>query len=402
MRVSSAYISQSFVDSIEAQQTRLATTQQQITSGLRFSSPSEDPTAATQVIQVQATTDQIAQYSANANLAKSRLQISDSTLNSLTKILQRVRDLSVQGINATQTQDTRASIAAEMQQQLQSLVALGNSQDGTGRYIFAGSATTSPPFSQSGTTYSYVGDQTQRTVQIGASRTISDGDNGAQIFQQIPNGNGSFVVASNPANQGAVVVGANAVTDPVQWAAGTPPYTIAFTDATTYTVTDSALPAPAVTTNTYTDGGSISFNGIKIDVSGTPVAGDSFTVSQSVNQDIFASVQNAITALTGPTSTASGKAQMANGVNRALEAIDQSLTNVANVQAGVGARLQAIESQDTTNTELTLQLKSTMSSLRDLDYAAAITSLTQQQTSLQAAQASYVKIQNLSLFNYIQ
>ena len=56
----------------------------------------------------------------------------------------------------------------------------------------------------------------------------------------------------------------------------------------------------------------------------------------------------------------------------------------------------------TGNSEVTLQLKSTLSTLRDTDYASAITALNQQMTGLQAAQASFVKMQGLSLFNYIQ
>ncbi|PNB43550.1 flagellar hook-associated protein 3, partial [Pseudomonas sp. FW305-130] len=89
-----------------------------------------------------------------------------------------------------------------------------------------------------------------------------------------------------------------------------------------------------------------------------------------------------------------GQAQMENGVNRAIEAIDQGLTNISNVRSDVGARLSALDTQDNSNSAVTLQLKSTLSNLRDLDYASAVTQLNQQLTGLQAAQAAYVKIQN--------
>ena len=115
---------------------------------------------------------------------------------------------------------------------------------------------------------------------------------------------------------------------------------------------------------------------------------------------MFTTLQNLVTALT--TSSAKGQPAAVNGINRAVEAIDQSLTNVSTVRSQVGSRLTAIDSQTTTSSALTLQLNSTMSSLRDLDYASAITKLNQRITGLQAAQASYVKMQHLTLFNYIQ
>lgn len=401
MRISSSYLAQSFVAALEQQQSNLARTQQQIATGLRFSQPSQDPAAASQSLDIQTTVDQISQYATNSNLAQSRLSVEDSTLGTLTNVLQRVRNLAVQAANATQTADTRASIATEIQQQLAGLLQIANSQDGSGQYLFAGTASGTTPFSQSGGTFSYAGNQTQRSVQIGTSRQIADGDTGARVFQQIRNGNGIFAVTANAANQGSAIVGANSVTDPTAWAAGHPPYLLRFTSATTYTITDSAVPAN-VSSGNYTDGQTISFNGAQLQVSGTPAAGDTFSVAPSTNQDMFTTLQNLATALMGSQSGASGQARLENSVNRAIEAIDQSLTNVANVRSDVGARLNALDTQSSSNSDITLQLKSTLSNLRDLDYAAAVTTLNQQLTGLQAAQASYVKLQNLSLFNYIQ
>ncbi len=402
MRISSAYLAQSFVAAIEQQQSNLARTQQQIATGLRFSAPSQDPAAASQSLDIQATVDQIGQFATNSNLAQSRLSVEDSTLSTLTNLLQRVRNLSVQAANATQTPETRAAIATEIQQQLAGLVQLANTQDGSGQSLFSGTATATTPFSQSGATFTYSGNQTQRFVQIGTNRQVADGDTGTRIFQQIRNGNGTFAVSTGAGNQGAVIIGSNSVTDPTAWAAGSPPYTLTFTSQTTYTITDSALPAPTVTNGNYTDGQTISFNGAQLQVSGTPVVGDSFTIAPSTNQDVFTTLQNLVTALNGSQTGATGQAKLGNSVNRAIEALDQNLSNVSNVRSEVGSRLNALDTQSSSNSDVTLQLKSTLSNLRDVDYAAAVTTLNQQLTGLQAAQASYVKLQNLSLFNYIQ
>jgi flagellar hook-associated protein 3 FlgL len=402
MRISTTYLGQAFLNSLEQQQTALAMTQQQISSGLKFSQASQDPAAASQSLGLRAILDQLGQFATNASLAQSRLSIEDTTLASVTNLLQSVRGLALQGANATQTADSRAAIATNIQQQLAGLLALANTQDGNGQFIFAGTATGTTPFGQAGGTFSYAGNQAQRSIQIGSSRQIADGDSGAQVFQQIRNGNGTFVVTAAVANQGAAIVGANSVTDATAWAAGHPPYTLTFTSPTTYTVTDSGTPPTTSAPAAYADGQTISFGGAQLQVSGTPAAGDQFTIAPSANQDMFTTLQNLVAALTAPQTGNAGQAQLANGVNRAIEAIDQSLTTVSNVQSAVGARLNAITTQGSSNADVTLQLKSSLSTLRDTDYAAAITTLNQQMTGLQAAQASYVKLQNLSLFNYIQ
>ena len=253
------------------------------------------------------------------------------------------------------------------------------------------------PFSQGGAGFGYNGTQSQRLVQIGSNRTVADSDSGAAVFQQIRAGNGTFVASAAAGNTGSGVVGANSVTDPAAWAAGRPPYTISFTTPAAYTVTDST--GATVQSGAYTDGQTLAVNGTQLQLSGAPAAGDTFSVAASTNQDMFTTLQKLVTALT--TSSAAGQPAAVNGINRAIEAIDQSLSNVSTVRSQVGARLNAIDTQTTTSSALSLQLNSTMSNLRDLDYAAAVTRLNQQITGLQAAQASYAKLQHLTLFNYL-
>ncbi|HUO95028.1 MAG TPA: flagellar hook-associated protein FlgL [Steroidobacteraceae bacterium] len=402
MRISTSYLSQAFVDALDRQQSALALTQQQISTGLKFNQAAQDPSAASTSLGIQATLDQLTQYGTNSNLAQTRLSIEDSTLGTLTNTLQRVRDLAVQAVNATQTRETRASIATEIQQQLAGIVQLANAQDGSGQYLFSGTASGTTPFTESNGTFSYAGNQTQRFVQIGSNRQVADGDTGTRVFQQIRNGNGTFVVSASGANTGAAIVGTNSVTDPAAWAAGHPPYTLSFTSPTSYTITDSAVPPTTTAPATYTDGQTISFNGAQLQISGTPAAGDQFTVAPSANQDVFTTLQDLVAALNGSQSTSVGQANLNNTVNRAIEALDQSLNNVSNVRSDVGARLNALDTQNGSNSDVTLQLKSTLSTLRDADYASVVTQLNQQMTGLQAAQASYVRMQGLSLFNYIQ
>jgi flagellar hook-associated protein 3 FlgL len=398
MRISTSYIAQLFVATQEQQQAALAKTQQQISTGLQFSSPADNPAAATQVLGLNATLAQLTQYGANANLAQSRLSIADTTLSSVINTLQSIRGLALQGANATADFSTRATLAAQIKSDAQHLLQLANTEDGNGQYIFAGTATTTTPFSQNGGSVSYAGTQNQRQIQVGNGVQVADSDSGARVFQQIANGNGTFVVGAGAANTGSAIIGANSVTSPTAWSAGSPPYAISFATPSTYTVTDST--GTQVAAGSYTDGSTIAFNGVQLTLGGTPAAGDKFTVAKSTNQDVFTTLQNLVGALTS--SSATGQTAAVNTINRAIESLDQAQSNVSLVQAQVGSRLQMIDAQNSTNSNLSLQVQTSVSGLQDTNYASAATTLNQQIAALQAAQQSFARIKGLSLFNYIQ
>lgn len=86
----------------------------------------------------------------------------------------------------------------------------------------------------------------------------------------------------------------------------------------------------------------------------------------------------------------------------AITDIDTAFSNVFNTRAKIGARMNAIDDQKVANDAFDLALADVRSSLEDLDYAEAISRFEQQLTALQAAQQSFVKIQDLSLFNFIR
>ncbi len=84
-----------------------------------------------------------------------------------------------------------------------------------------------------------------------------------------------------------------------------------------------------------------------------------------------------------------------------LSRLDSALDSVLDVRASIGARLNAIDSQRNMNDTFDLMLQENRSSLEDLDYAEAISRFERQMLALQASQQSFVKIQGLSLFNYL-
>lgn len=107
-------------------------------------------------------------------------------------------------------------------------------------------------------------------------------------------------------------------------------------------------------------------------------------------QDIFTTLSNFADALDTNTQT-----------NAVLADIDLGLENFLNTQAKIGSRLNAIDSQREVNEGASIQLQQTLSNLEDLDYAKAISDLNLDLVGLEAAQQAYVRVQNLSLFNFL-
>jgi flagellar hook-associated protein 3 FlgL len=73
-----------------------------------------------------------------------------------------------------------------------------------------------------------------------------------------------------------------------------------------------------------------------------------------------------------------------------------------NSYGAMAGRLAAIESQRTVIDETTLRIDELLIREDDLDYAKAVTELSQESVALQALQASFVKVAQLSLFNFLR
>jgi len=91
-----------------------------------------------------------------------------------------------------------------------------------------------------------------------------------------------------------------------------------------------------------------------------------------------------------------------NDIRRGIGELDTLKEGVSLVQAQIGTNLNVVDQQTSVVEDTTLNLKTTLSSIEDLDYASAITKMNQQMLSLEAAQSSFAKISQLNLFNYIK
>lgn len=396
MRISSSGAFNRGLSLMQQLQVALDQTQRQIASGRRLLTPSDDPIASGRALELKESLARIEQFDRNGTIARNRLGHEESSLNDVNNLLQRVRELSIQANNGSQSNESRGQIAIEMRQHLDALVQLANQRDGNGRYLFAGNMDATAPVVRNGTTFSYNGDQGQRLIQVGESRNIPDGDPGSAIFFQVRNGNGEFVATPAPANAGSGVLGPGSVVDPTQY--DRDQYTIRFLAANNFEVVDSG--AAVVATGAFQPGDTISFRGVEISVDGQPSAGDEFDVSPSTFQNMFSTIERLATVLETPVNDIASRAAMNNGINAGILSIDQAIGNVLQVRTQVGSRLSAVDNEQDSNGAFTLLLQETLADIEDLDYAEAISSLSLQASTLEAAQQSFLRTQNLSLFNY--
>jgi flagellar hook-associated protein 3 FlgL len=396
MRVTQSLIQTQFLNSIGNLESSISQQQNLISSGASFTTASQNPTAAGSVDNYQQALAQSQQFDTNASSAQTNLSTEDNALSQVQSQLQTLRDLALESNSGTLSNSDRTAIATQAVQIQNSLLALANTQNGNGEYIFGGFSAQTQPFTLSATGATYNGDQGQRQVQIAAGQTVADGDNGDTVFNQIKTGNGTFTVAPQAGNTGTGIVGATTVSNPAAYDGGT--YAINFTTAGNYQVLEGAT---VVTSGTYTDGGTVAFNGVQVTLSGTPAAGDSFTLAPSTNQSLFTTVQNLVKTLQAGISTTGSGAQFGNSINSAINNIDQALQGSSNVRATVGGRLNTITTQQSVAATQQVQLQKTISGLQSLDFATAITTLDQQNTTLSAALQAFTLTQGLSLFKFL-
>jgi flagellar hook-associated protein 3 FlgL len=402
MRLSTAAIHRSSIDAILEQQTRLARTQQQVTSGKRFQTSSEDPIAAARAAALDRTVADNTQYARNSNILQSRLNYEEQSLADVTTLLQRARELALEGANDTLGKNERDMLATELRQLVSELVDTSNRDDGNGEYLFAGSSTGTKPFARGTTGVNYVGDQTTRYIRISGSQALADGHAGTEVFMNVTQANGTFRTAVSAANTGTGTIDVGTVIDPNAWVPGN--YTLRFTSPTDWVIEDDTVPTPVqITSGTgFASGNTIQFLGVRVTVTGTPAAGDAFTVQPAQDTDMFSVLDNLINTLTAATGLPSDKAVFQQQIGAGIADLDQSLARVGSVRADVGTRLNAIDNATSSRESESIDLQQLLSDLRDVDYAEAIGRLNQQYAGLQAAQQAYTKIAQLSLFDYLR
>ena len=288
-------------------QNKLTQTQAQLAQGKQVINASDAPDQAATIQRLKSILNRQDSYQSSLNTVKNRMQGEESTLQSVSDLLVRAKEVAVQGANDTLNPGDRKALATEMQALRDQMLSLANTKDSNGNYLFAGSRVKQPAFAEDSSGVPvYQGDQTRMNVRVGEQRSI-------------------------PINR---------------------------------TGTDAFVPVA------------------RMDTDGTSVGVGFFKVMD----DLIAGIN------------------FSNGfaIQRGGAEMTSLLNGLSLAHADIGTDLNVVEQQSNVIDDTILNIKSNLSNIEDLDYASAITKMNQQMLSLEAAQSSFSKMAQLTLFNYLK
>lgn len=397
MRVSTALLHRLGVEQLQRQQQALLRTQTQLSTQQRMASAADGPADWTAAMGIDQLLAQRTQWQANARAAEHRLTLEENALAEGIDVLARVRELVIQANSATQSAQTRGMIAQELVDLRDQLMAIANRDDGQGRYLFAGSRDGASPFAWNGRSADYSGDEQVRQLPIGHDRLLAEGDAGSEVFMRLRTGNGVYAVAADDANTGAIHLRQVATYDAQLWDGGV--YTLRFSGGS-YEVRDAS--DAVIQSGAYSPGSAIRVRGVELAFAGTPADGDRFTLAPAQQQDVFALIDKLARLVAAAQDGPAARAAFQTGVQQALLELDTAEARLSSVRTGAGLRLAAAQQAQSALEADRIQAQSALSALRDVDIAEAASRLQQQLLAVQAAQAAYVRVQGLSLFDYLR
>ncbi len=407
MRISTNQLFDRSIQGILDGQGDLSDIQQQLSSGKKLLRPSDDPVGAAQVVRLTEELDRITQFKKNSTLLENSLSQEEVILRSVTESGLRARQLSIQAGNGINTPEDRKALGIEIGQIRDQIFDLMNSRNADGEYIFSGFQSDSPAFifdaTAPGNKYQFQGDEGQNEIQISNTVRVEGGDSGKVVFEDVlarlkANISGGTAGAADldiaqqsafdsfhKANYDAVTAANNVFRGTVNGAGNQ----IDFINVGTGGAAGSVA---------FTSGQPFNFSGMEFNVTANPGQTTEFTLAQPEKKNIAETLNDMFVALSDESISDSAFSE---ALDDALIGIDNALQSVANTTSAVGGRLNVAESVLKSNLDLEIANKSARSDIEDVDYAQAVSELSKQETALQAAQQTFSRVTQLSLFDFI-
>jgi flagellar hook-associated protein 3 FlgL len=407
MRVTTNLIFDQNLRAINNSQGELSDLQSQLASGKRLLRPSDDPVGAAQVIRLTEELDKITQYERNIDLATGSLELQETSLRSITDVMNRARVLTVQAGNGIFSQPDREAVAVELEQIRNQVVDLMNTQNASGDYIFSGYQSQKQAFvynpANNNDPIKFQGDDGTNRMQISDSVSIQTSSSGKSIFENV-NGRLNFELSgSNGATLGGYGIRYQGSFDsfhqnnydPINPVNNQYEFTISGANQVSVTNVGSGT---IVDTLPYAADQNMTFNGFEFSLNGA--VGDSVTLElkQPEKVNIAETIHNMALALKNPSMSSQ---EFLSAIDDTLVGLDNGLDQMARENSSIGARLNIAQSVKSSLLDTEVTTQQARSAIQDVDYAEASTDFARQETALEAAFASFPRIANLSLFNFI-
>ena len=422
MKVSTSLFNKQQVESFSKLNEDIQSLQNKISSGKNIIQASDDPIGAVELSGLQQVKERFNQYSRNADNAINRLTIADNALQSITNLMARAKELAIQAANDTFGAQDREALALELIEMKEEMLSTANSTDSSGAYIFGGYHTGTQPFEKNSKGYiEYKGDRGTNSVAVSETRNVGTTLDGGSVFMAVKSNNAvapMFNVLEDIINSirtaAGSVVEAKAVGKATLKIENGNPGNFSFTLADNENTANISVDLPG----TDLSGVVTAINSAGLNISAA-LSGNTITLEDSRNgpitikdlqvEGIEKSEKEPKSFLTFDAIDGAGSSL---GVPQVLYDKNQTIQNrlddiisvqdhIANQKAIIGARTNSLDRQKELLAQRTIAIEKDMASISDADLAALVTELQGQITGLQASQQAFVKISNLSLFQFL-
>lgn len=407
MRISTNQIYDQNIRSIMNNQGDLAKTQEQLATGKRILTPSDDPVGAAKVLRMTEEIDELTQFQRNNDLVTGSLEQQEAVLTNITDSINRARTLIVQSGNGILSDPDKRAIGAELEQIKLEVFDLMNTQDADGNYLYAGFQSGNQAFdynpAATGNAITFAGDPGVSFVQLSNSSKIQSTSNGYEVFENVLSRFKFEVQASTVADletasvkqQGTFDTFFDKNYDPVN--AGNNDYRITFLGTGQAQLVNQGTSAVVATVD-YTSGSPFTIKGMEFNATAAPGDTIDFSLTPPEKKSMAQSIHEIQEILMDSTIDNSA---LQESIADALVGLDNGLEKLSLERASIGSRLNIAESTYESNLDMEIAARGARSALQDIDYAEASTEFAKQETALSAALATFPQVSNLSLFNYI-
>ena len=185
MRITPSMQNRNFLENIDDAKARVDKAQREISSGKRVNQLSDDPFAASQASRIASVMSVNDQLIANNDLLRSKLELTDSVLQSLNETIDDAKSIAVQALSGTTTPESRSALAAAMEGARAKALSTASAQfDGT--FIFSGTLTSTEPFQDSGGTVTFHGNDEPLFMRLDRTTVIKTNITNADLFAGPP------------------------------------------------------------------------------------------------------------------------------------------------------------------------------------------------------------------------
>ena len=400
MQISTQQFFDRSLRNMQETQSDAAKTNEQLSTGKALIRPSDDTDKLRTIGNLERAINKVQSYNNNVDHLINRYATEEGALTSASDILIRAKELAIQASNATMSSEDRKIVAIEVAGLKAELLALANSKDVNGRAMFGGAKTSSDPFvADADGKINYQGDSRQTMIEVSENRQLPKNRSGLEVFSGVTRleDDGQtkrvdfFAVLADFEESLVAEQKTQITVAPTELAADTGELTIngvqisRAEDRPTLAELVRLINDETARTNVQAE----------IDADGNLVLENA--PGYEIDNIVFADAPGALTTISG-IATPSVDSRL---MERSISEVGNLHDNISIALGRIGSEVNNAEHQKDINLDSEVRLKQFKSSEVDVDFAEAVSRFNAELARLEAAQASFAKLSQLSLFEYI-